>query len=60
MFIFHFHDIFVVTYYVNTIMIDTLIRVGRIKVLHKHTLTPLCAHSMWSLDIETEPLSIEV
>ena len=43
------------TYYVNNSVIDTLIHVGRIKMLHKqYTLTPLCAHSMWSLDIGTE------
>ena len=43
MFIFHFHTIFVMTYYVNISVIDTLIHVGRIKMLHKHTHLPLCA-----------------
>ena len=54
MFIFHFHNILFMIYYVNINVIDTLIHVGRIKMLHKHTLIPLCAHSMWSMDTETE------
>ena len=39
-------------YCANISVIDTLIHVGRIKMLHKHThlRNPLCAHSMWSLD----------
>ena len=41
-FIFHFHNIFVVTYYANISVMDTLIHVGRIKMLHKHTHLPLC------------------
>ena len=56
MFIFHFHNIFVMIFYVYISVIDTLIDVGRIKMLHKHAHSPLCvrAHSMWSLGIETE------
>ena len=42
MFIFHFHNIFVMTYYVNISVIDNLIHVGRIKMLHKHIHLPLC------------------
>ena len=52
MFIFHFHNIFVMTYYVNIIVIDTLIHVGRIKMSHKHTHLPLCvltACGHWTL-----------
>ena len=44
MFIFIFHNIFFMTYYVNISVIDTLIHVGRIKMLHKHTHLPfLCS-----------------
>ena len=53
MFIFHFRNIFGMTYYVNINVIDTLFHVGKIKMLHKHTHT-LCVHSIWSLDTETE------
>ena len=52
MFIFHFHNIFVVTYYVNISVIDTLIHVGRIKMLHKHThlaLYVLTACGHWTI-----------
>ena len=44
MFKFHFHNIFAMTHYVNISVIDTLIHVGRIKMLHKHTHLPLCVH----------------
>ena len=56
-FIFHFHNIFVVTYYANISVMDTLIHVGRIKMLHKHTHLPLCvltACGQWTMDIDTE------
>ena len=56
-FIFHLHNIFVMTYCANISVIDTLIHVGRIKMLHKHTRLPLCvltACGHWTMDIETE------
>ena len=43
MFIFHFHTIFVMTYYINISVIDTLIHVGRIKMLHKDTHPFVCS-----------------
>ena len=52
MFIFHFHNIFVVTFYVYISVIDTFIHFGRIKMLHKHTHLPLCvltACGHWTL-----------
>ena len=51
------HNIFVMTYCAYISMIDTLIHVGRIKMLHKHTHLPLCvltACGHWTIDIETE------
>ena len=51
------HNIFVMTYCANISVIDTLIHVGRIKMLHKHTHLPLCvltACGHWTMDIETE------
>ena len=42
-FIFHFHNIFVMTCYVNDSVINTLIHVGRIKMLHTHTYPFVCS-----------------
>ena len=45
------------TYCANISVIDTLIHVGRIKMLHKHTHFTLCvltACGHWTIDIETE------
>ena len=56
-FLFHFHNIFVVTYYANISVMDTLIHVGKIKMLHNHTHLPLCvltACGHWTMGIDTE------
>ena len=45
------------TYYANISVIDTLIHVGRIKMLHKHIHLPHCvltACGYWTMGIETE------
>ena len=48
---------FLLWHYANFSVMDTLIRVGIIKMLHKHTDLPLCvltACGHWTMDIDTE------